>query len=122
MLLAMQLLNNIYFAEWMSEISPKLTYLPLMIWSIAVSVFLVLLGFKTMPGIAARANFYMYLASALYLSVDALDIWYRADETCVENGPQFSNSFYITVTGIAQSLTGFLGVILFQSFMGIASG
>ena len=42
----------------------------------------------------------------------------QADYECVHDGPHFSYSFYSSWSNIVGSVTGYIGVILFQTVMG----
>lgn len=48
----------------------------------------------------------------------ALAYFYTADEECLPDGPNFSYTYYITVTGIVGSIVNLLAVVLYQSFLG----
>ncbi len=54
----------------------------------------------------------------LYVQIyGAMDYYYTADYACVHDGPHFSYSFYSSWSNIVGSLTGWIGVVLFQSLM-----
>eukprot|EP00804_Cyclotella_cryptica_P008767 CCRYP_015626-RB/>CCRYP_015626-RB protein AED:0.19 eAED:0.19 QI:188/0.88/0.9/1/0.77/0.7/10/1719/673 len=45
----------------------------------------------------------------------ALSYFYTASEECLPDGPHFSYTYYITVTGIVSSVVSFLAVVLYQA-------
>jgi len=45
----------------------------------------------------------------------ALNYYYTADEACVPDGPNFSYTFYITVTGIVGSIINLLAILVYQT-------
>ena len=47
----------------------------------------------------------------------ALNYYYTADEACVPDGPNFSYTFYITVTGIVGSIINLLAILMYQTLM-----
>lgn len=47
----------------------------------------------------------------------AISYFYTADRECLPNGPHFSYTFYITITGIVGSIIHLVSVILYQNFM-----
>jgi hypothetical protein len=66
----------------------------------------------------AKCNFYMFLSSVLYVNIGgAQDFWFTADEQCVPGGPAFDYTYYNTYTAVVGSLTGWLGIVLFQATM-----
>jgi len=46
-----------------------------------------------------------------------LSYFYTANEKCLPDGPQFSYTFYITLTGIVGSVIHLVAVMLYQTFM-----
>mmetsp|Transcript_14381 Transcript_14381/g.23363 ORF Transcript_14381/g.23363 Transcript_14381/m.23363 type:complete len:246 (+) Transcript_14381:2-739(+) len=46
-----------------------------------------------------------------------LSYFYTANSQCLPDGPQFSYTFYITLTGIVGSVIHLIAVILYQTFM-----
>jgi len=58
------------------------------------------------------------LTSMSWISIgSALGYYYTASKECVPNGPNFSYTYYITVTGIVGSVVNFVAVILYQNFL-----
>jgi len=58
------------------------------------------------------------IVSMCWVSIgSALGYYYTASEECVPNGPNFSYTYYVTVTGIVGSVVNFLAVILYQNFL-----
>jgi folate/biopterin transporter len=97
----------------------QLSYLPLVVWSVAVSVVLVVLAYRKMPTRQmAHSNLYMFLSAATYIQLSSLDIFYTGSENCIAGGPQFPSKYYITYAGTMQSFFGLIGVSLFQAVMG----
>ena len=80
-----------------------------------VSLCLMALAYYSLPRHIAHINAYVFLCQATYLGIPgALDPWYTSDDKCVPNGPHFSNTYYITVSGIVGSVAGVIGCCLFQ--------
>ena len=46
-----------------------------------------------------------------------LSYFYTANSQCLPDGPQFSYTFYITITGIVGSIVHLIAVMLYQTFM-----
>jgi len=91
-------------------------FIPL-VYALFCAAVLSFLGFLWLPRDAARANVYMFGKEALYVTITgALGYWYTANAKCVPNGPQFSYTFYQTITNVVSSLAGALGAALFQRF------
>ncbi|EKX41892.1 hypothetical protein GUITHDRAFT_74385 [Guillardia theta CCMP2712] len=89
-----------------------------MVYAISCSVFLSVLAFLWLPRQLAKCNFYMFMASVLYLNISgAQDFWFTADEQCVPGGPAFDYTYYNTYTSIVGAFTGWVGVVIFQNFM-----
>lgn len=89
-----------------------------MVYAISCSVFLSVLAFLWLPRQLAKCNFYMFMASVLYLNISgAQDFWFTADEQCVPGGPAFDYTYYNTYTSIVGAFTGWVGVLIFQNFM-----
>lgn len=89
-----------------------------LIYAISASVFLCTLSFWCLGPTLAKANLYMFLTSALYVSTDgALDFFYTADGDCVPGGPNFSYTYYVTWANVLGSVTAICGVSLFQRTM-----
>lgn len=65
---------------------------------------------KTLVGEASSTAMSSPPANACMLS--------QADYECVHDGPHFSYSFYSSWSNIVGSITGYIGVILFQTVMG----
>mmetsp|Transcript_23089 Transcript_23089/g.53499 ORF Transcript_23089/g.53499 Transcript_23089/m.53499 type:complete len:338 (-) Transcript_23089:118-1131(-) len=90
----------------------------LLVASLGSSVLLCALAFWALPRTLAKANLYLYLCSVLYVQISgAVDYFYVADSDCIPDGPHFSFRYYVTYSAVVQSLFGYLGVMLFQSFM-----
>jgi len=96
-----------------------LKYLPVFIYSILISAFLIFMGVKFMHPIAAKANAYMFVASAAFVSIGGImEPWYlTTDEECLPGGPRFSARFYYTTTEYASVVVSLAGVFLFQGVM-----
>ena len=90
----------------------------LLVYTVTVSVVLNVLAQLWLPKVMARCNLYLFLSSALYISVPgAQDYYYTADEACVPGGPHFSYTFYQTYTMIIGSVVSVVGVFIFQSYL-----
>lgn len=88
------------------------------VYSITASTVLCVAAHVALPTLLARANLYMFLASAFYVAIPgALDFFYTADEACVPGGPHFDMSFYLSWTALVGSVAGALGVAAFQTFL-----
>jgi hypothetical protein len=86
-----------------------------LVYALGAASVLCTLGFFCMGRTLAKANLYMFLAQALYVSAEgALDFFYLAEADCVPNGPAFSFSYYVTWTNVVGSVFSILGVALFQ--------
>eukprot|EP01060_Flectonema_neradi_P010558 TRINITY_DN17638_c0_g1_i2.p1 TRINITY_DN17638_c0_g1~~TRINITY_DN17638_c0_g1_i2.p1 ORF type:complete len:583 (+),score=42.17 TRINITY_DN17638_c0_g1_i2:91-1839(+) len=80
-----------------------------------VSLTLMALAYYSLPRHIAHINAYVFICQVTYLGIPgALDPWYTGDDQCVPNGPHFSNTYYITVSGIVGSVAGVIGCCLFQ--------
>ena len=80
------------------------------------------LAYRKMPLLMARSNFYMFLTSALYIQISAIDTFYIGTENCIEDGPHFSQKYYITYAGTVAAVFGAIGVAMFQVCTGGAGG
>eukprot|EP00286_Rhodomonas_abbreviata_P018291 CAMPEP_0181310308 /NCGR_PEP_ID=MMETSP1101-20121128/12516_1 /TAXON_ID=46948 /ORGANISM="Rhodomonas abbreviata, Strain Caron Lab Isolate" /LENGTH=570 /DNA_ID=CAMNT_0023416927 /DNA_START=15 /DNA_END=1727 /DNA_ORIENTATION=+ len=89
-----------------------------MIYALSGTVLLSVLAFLWLPRRLAMCNFYMFLASVLYVNVGgAQDFWFTASEECVPGGPAFDYTYYNTYTSVVGAFTGWIGIVIFQSFM-----
>ena len=66
--------------------------------------------------------FWIFLAIVLtslnWISIgSAMGYYYTASNECVPDGPNFSYTYYITITGIVGSVVNFLAVVLYQNFL-----
>lgn len=81
---------------------------------IAVTVVCCGCCFWALPLTIAKAAVFIYIHKALYLSIPgALNTFYVGDASCVPGGPNFSYTFYYTVSRIITSAAGMLGAFLF---------
>lgn len=88
------------------------------IYALSASVFLCSFAFFCLGPTLAKANLYMFLTNALYVSTDgALDYFYTADDDCVPGGPNFSYTYYVTWANVVGSCCAIAGVALFQRTM-----
>jgi hypothetical protein len=88
------------------------------IYALSASICLCTLAFFCLGPTLAKANLYMFLTNALYVSTDgALDYFYTADEDCVPGGPQFSYTYYVTWANVVGSCCAIAGVAIFQRTM-----
>jgi hypothetical protein len=44
----------------------------------------------------------------------AMDYFYTADAACLPNGPHFSMSYYIFITGVISTVAGILAIVIYQ--------
>lgn len=76
-------------------------------------------SFWLLPVPLAKSNLYMFICSALYFDYSgAAYVFYTDQGSCIEDGPQFSNTFYFTYMGLAASAFSMIGITLFQAIMG----
>ncbi|KAJ1483458.1 folate-biopterin transporter [Baffinella frigidus] len=76
------------------------------------------LAFCWLPPHLARCNFYMFMSCVLYINISgAQDFWFTADQTCVPGGPSFDYTYYTTYASLVGSITGWIGIVLFQAIM-----
>eukprot|EP00802_Teleaulax_amphioxeia_P010046 Tamp_10071.p1 GENE.Tamp_10071~~Tamp_10071.p1 ORF type:complete len:642 (+),score=101.05 Tamp_10071:129-1928(+) len=89
-----------------------------MAYALTCAIGLSILAFCWLPRMLAQCNFYMFLSSMLYVNVGgAQDFWFTADEACVPGGPAFDYTYYNTYTWVVGAITGWLGIVIFQSTM-----
>jgi len=113
------MLWKLFYDSWIpSSLSVRVSQLPMLAWTITISSCMIAAAYKLLPRMTAHANTYLFLASACYLQIQALDIYYQAPHTCVPDGPDFSNSYYITLNGVVGGFAGCCGVMIFQAVMG----
>jgi folate/biopterin transporter len=83
------------------------------------SVVLCVLAFHCLPRQLAKCNLYMFISSILYINISgSMDFWFTADEACVPGGPAFDYTYYNTYASLVGSITGSIGIALFQALMG----
>jgi hypothetical protein len=71
-----------------------------------------------MPAVICKAMIFMCLKEATYIQVSgALNYFYTADEQCVPGGPNFSFTYFQTVSQIVSGLAGSLGAFLFHRYL-----
>lgn len=71
-----------------------------------------------LPRQLALCNFYMFVSSVLYINIrGAQDFWFTADEKCVPGGPAFDYTYYNTYTAVVGAFTGWVGIVIFQTYM-----
>lgn len=86
--------------------------------ALGVSAALCAAAQRLLPPTIAKCNLYMFLASASHVSlVGALDYFYTAPKSCLEDGPHFNMTFFVTWSQIAASLASLAAVALFQGCM-----
>eukprot|EP01059_Diplonema_ambulator_P027777 TRINITY_DN4644_c0_g1_i5.p1 TRINITY_DN4644_c0_g1~~TRINITY_DN4644_c0_g1_i5.p1 ORF type:complete len:612 (+),score=117.24 TRINITY_DN4644_c0_g1_i5:97-1836(+) len=89
--------------------------LPILILSWTWSIILVALSYWAMSRTLAHANTYMFFCNAFYVLIPgSMDPWYTGDPQCVPDGPHFSNTYYLTYSGIVGSIAALVGVCVFQ--------
>jgi folate/biopterin transporter len=83
------------------------------------SVVLCIMAFYCLPRQLAMCNLYMFISSILYINISgSMDFWFTADESCVPGGPAFDYTYYNTYASLVGSVTGSIGIALFQALMG----
>lgn len=86
--------------------------------SVVIAVIMAVLGLLWLPDPLRRANLYLFLNNAFYISLSgALDYFFTADETCVPGGPQFSMTYYITYANVVASFAAIGGIVFFQKYL-----
>lgn len=86
--------------------------------SITTAIFLISFGWICLPSMLRRANLFLFLNNALYLSLSgAMDFFFTADDQCVPNGPHFSMTYYITWATIIGGIASLVGVSIFQRML-----
>jgi folate/biopterin transporter len=71
-------------------------------------------SWRWLPRVIARANAFMFLKEALYIScMGPLNYFFVADDACVPGGPHFSYTFYNTTTQVVSSISGAVGAFFF---------
>mmetsp|Transcript_12405 Transcript_12405/g.19551 ORF Transcript_12405/g.19551 Transcript_12405/m.19551 type:complete len:548 (+) Transcript_12405:195-1838(+) len=89
-----------------------------MLYAVGTTVGLSILAFRWLPRQLAMCNFYMFISCVLYINISgAQDFWFTADEKCVPGGPGFDYTYYNTYASLVGSVTGWLGIVLFQWLM-----
>lgn len=86
--------------------------------ALSVSFVLCVASMLLLPRMLGKAIIYLFSSSALYVNISsALSYYYLADNDCVENGPNFSATYFTTVVGVFGAIAGMAGVALFYSVM-----
>jgi folate/biopterin transporter len=87
--------------------------------SLIVIVCVVVGGYMAMPHpIIARVALYQVLTSLSRISFSkALDYFFTAGPECLPGGPNFSNTFYITTTGLIGAAAALLTSFYYQAFL-----
>jgi folate/biopterin transporter len=89
-----------------------------MIYCMTACVGLSVLAFRWLPPHLARCNFYMFISCVLYINISgAQDFWFTGDQKCVPGGPSFDYTYYNTYASLVGSITGWVGIVLFQAVM-----
>jgi hypothetical protein len=89
-----------------------------MIYAVSAATLLSVLAFMWLPRQLAMCNFYMFVSSVLYVNLrGAQDFWFTADQECVPGGPSFDYTYYNTYTAVVGAFTGWIGIVIFQTFM-----
>ena len=89
--------------------------------AVAACIILVVIGssWTVMPSAIRKPAIYSFVAMVAQLQFTGpLDYFYTADHSCVENGPQFTMTFYLTTASIAAAFCGAFGVGFFEAVMG----
>lgn len=84
--------------------------------SLFIILMLLVASFLALGRTLAKANLYMFISAAAYLDLSGvLGYFYTAGEGCVPDGPSFSYSYYLAVTGIVGTAAGCVGSLLFTN-------
>ena len=87
--------------------------------SVAVTGFVAAAAWACMPTNLRKVALYTFVAIGCQLQFyGPLDYFYTANNACVENGPQFSMTFYLTTASVVASVCGAAGVAAFEAIMG----
>lgn len=72
-------------------------------------------GYCAFPRQIGHVVLYQIITSLTQVNVGtALDFFYTASEECLPNGPHFSYTYYIMLTGILGTCVGFVSVFIYQ--------
>ncbi|PHJ22696.1 bt1 family protein [Cystoisospora suis] len=72
----------------------------------------------TLPTLLFKPILYLFLSRFLMPNIGSqVTYWLRSGSECVEDGPNFSWTFLLTLTSTLQSIFGFIGVTLFQKYV-----
>lgn len=88
--------------------------------AVSMTVFLILAGvtYAVFPRVVFRVIVAIMLIKISYIKFSGvLGYYYTADSQCLPDGPHFSYTYYITVTGIVGSIVNLTGVILYQKYL-----
>lgn len=67
----------------------------------------------------AKLCFITFLSELLYVDIKgATHYWFTAGDTCVRNGPQFSLSFYLSVSTLVMGVAGMTMALSYKSTLG----
>lgn len=87
------------------------------VFTVIIAIVLASGLFKVLPSIIAKVVIFGMLREACYIQIDGiLSYWYTSGAPC-SDGPDFSYTYYQTLTNILGSFSGFCGVIIFQRFL-----
>ena len=88
--------------------------------AVSMIVMLILAGvtYAVFPRVVFRIIVAIMLIKISHIKLGSvLGYFYTADEQCLEDGPHFSYTYYITITGIVGSLVNLIAVILYQKYL-----
>lgn len=95
-----------------AKVAPKLVY------TLCASLVLIAVSFRALPRGIAKANLYLFLTSAAYVSIEgALDYFYTAPSDCFEDGPHFTMKYYVTLSTVVSAIAGLASIVVFQTFL-----
>lgn len=99
---------------WTSDEGPEVG----LFFVLAVLIVLSIFSFKCMPPIICKAMIFMCLKEATYIQTSgALNYFYTGSEECVPGGPQFSFTYFQTVSQIISGLAGTFGAFIFHRYL-----
>ncbi|OSX77177.1 hypothetical protein BU14_0159s0032 [Porphyra umbilicalis] len=84
-------------------------------YSMTIGVVLCALSLWLLPPMLGKAQVYMFLSSAMNLSIiGAMQPFYISGPECNPGGPQFDLAFFLSWSAALGAVAGLLGVVIFQ--------
>ncbi|GET93035.1 biopterin transporter, putative [Leishmania tarentolae] len=85
---------------------------------IVVAVVVCISSFFTLPLAIAKAVVFMYFNTILYMDLPGvLDTFYVAKPSCLPDGPNFSYTFYNSMSGVLGNIAGIAGTMVFTHLL-----